>query len=266
MLAAVLAGIAFAGCEDDNIKVDTAIDNAFRQQYPDATRVEWEKKQGYYVADFRLNNTDAEAWYDRQGAWRMTERDVRYEQLPATVKTAFEAGEYSAWRIDDIDMLERPDAETVYIIEVEQGKVEYDLYYSTDGVLIKAVPDGGNSGGHQPSAVLPAVKEYIAAHYPQARIVDIDEEYNTIEVDIIDNKTPREVVFTKAGEWKYTKTEVRKADVPEVVLNALTASEYGAWRIDDIDMYQTADGDYYLFELESGSREIDLKINTNGNI
>lgn len=155
--------------------------------------------------------------------------------------------------------------ETVYIIEVEQGNIEYDLYYSPEGVLVKAVP-GEGAAGYQPADVLPVIKEFIAKKYPQARIFDIEYENGRIEVDIVDGSIPREVVFTRAGEWSYTKTEVRKSSVPATVLEALAATEYGSWRIDDIDHYLTPTVEYYIFELESGSREVNLKIDTAGNI
>lgn len=263
------AGILLVGCdkEDEGINVDQQIENAFRTQYPEATGVAWKMKSGYYVAGFRLNNEEAEAWYTSQAVWQMTETDVTYANLPQAVRSAFETGEYAKWEIDDIDKLESAGMETVYIIEVEQGDSEYDLYYSSDGVFIKAVLDKDGIGeDHLPVSILTTIKEYIAANYPQARIADIEEENNRIEVDIIDGNTPREVVFSLSGEWMYTKTEVGKSSVPAVVLNALAASEYGSWGIDDIDHYLTPATEYYLFELESGNREVNLKIDIAGNI
>lgn len=267
LVALAASGVFLTGCEDDDdgIRVDQNIENSFRNQYPDATGVKWEMKSGYYVADFRLNNADAEAWYTAQAVWQMTETDISYTDLPQAVRSAFEAGEYAGWRVDDIDKLECLDMETVYIIEVEQGDTEYDLYYSPEGVFVKAVPDGGGDD-YLPSNILPAIKEYIAANYPQARIVDIEQENSRIEVDIIDGSTPREVVFNQSGEWMHTKTEVRKSDVPAAVLSALTESTYGSWQIDDIDHYLTPTEEYYLFELESGNSEVSLKVDLAGNI
>lgn len=267
ILALAVAGMFLVGCDndDDGIKVDKAIENAFKQQYPDATRVEWEKKSDYYVASFRQNNTEAEAWYNTQAVWHMTETDVIYADLPQAVKTAFEASEYAGWKVDDIDKLECLGMETVYIIEVEQGNTEYDLYYSPEGVFIKAVADGSGSG-YLPPEILPAIKEYIATKYPQARIADIEKERNMIEVDIVDGRISRELLFTLEGEWVQTKTEVRQSDVPQIVLTAWSNSQYGSWKIDDIDHYITTTGEYYIFELESGSQEIDLKIDSEGNI
>ncbi len=271
--------ITLTGCDDDNIRVNREIEEAFRARYPHASRVEWECQRGYYVADFYQNKIETQAWFTPQAVWHMTETDVRYADLPQAVRSAFEQSEYAGWRINDIDMLEYYDRDTVYIIEVEQGNVEYDLYFSQDGVLVKVTPygDGTDNGTgnessdngtspREPSTILPAVKEWIAQHYPQARIIDIDIEHNTIEVDIVDDLTPREVIFSSDGEWLRTVTEVRQADVPAVVLDALKTSQYGSWQIDDIDHYITPTAEYYLFELESGNHEIKLKIDANGNL
>ncbi len=294
-LALVLAvsGITLVSCEKENtntLRIDREIENAFREQYSDATRVGWDFREGYYVADFWLNQVEAHAWYTPQAAWHMTETDVRYADLPQAVRDAFEASEYADWRIDDVDMLEHPDRETIYVIEVEQAKVEYDLYFTADGVLVKAVQDGagtgtgngtgsgsgsggtgdgtGTGGGssHRPTTIQESIRAWIAERYPEARIVDIETERGTIEVDIVDGRTPREVVFSSEGEWRYTETEIRQSDLPATVLDALKASQYGSWRIDDVDHRDSPTGEYYLVELESGEREVVVKIDASGNI
>ncbi len=134
-----------------------------------------------------------------------------------------------------------------------------------DAIRVEWDANNGNST-HQPSSILSAVKMFITEKYPQARIVDIENKHNTIEVDIVDDRTSREVIFTLSEEWICTKTEVRKTNIQAVVLNALNASQYGSWRIDNIDHYVTPTNEYYLLELESGNREIHLKIDINGNL
>lgn len=270
MIALAAAGFALQGCndnDDDNIAVDTAIEAAFRAQYPGATHVEWERKSDYYVADFRLDNIEAEAWYDAQAAWHMTETDITFEMLPEAVKTSFAASIYADWRVDDVDKLERKGIETVYVIDVEQGREEYDLYYSPDGVLIKAIPDTNDDhAGDLPGTLPQTIADYLAANYPQAKVVDIDVEHYGIEVDIIDGTTPRELAFTTAGQWLYTKTDVRRVDVPQAVIDVLEASEYATWWVDEIDHYLTPDAEYYKFELESGEREVEITITTDGKL
>lgn len=262
-------GLLFTGCNDDDdpISIDPAIENAFKNQYPQAKRVEWERKAGYYVAEFHQGNAETQAWYSAQAVWYMTETDMTFAELPAEIRTAFAASIYKDWRVDDVDKLQRKDLETVYVIEVEKGREEYDLYYSADGVLIKAVPDDGHdSSGYLPGAKPAQIDDYIKTHYPTARIVEVETERDRIEVDIVDGKVARELTFTLAGEWTQTKTEIRTLEVPPQILAVLAGSQYGSWRVDDVDFIETPTVDYYLFELESGDREVHLKIDTNGTI
>ena len=136
----LLASFAFTGCDDDNddnYTPDEKIVNVLQEKYPNAQRVEWELKYDHYVADFYLDNIEKEAWINAKGEWVMTESDILFNDLPQAIQTSFNESEYKDWRIDDVDMLERVELETVYVIEVEKGKQEFDLYYAEDGTLVK---------------------------------------------------------------------------------------------------------------------------------
>lgn len=53
----------------------------------------------------------------------MTETDIVYDDLPASVKQRFEAlTQYEGWKRDDVDMLERKGMEKVYVIEIEKAR------------------------------------------------------------------------------------------------------------------------------------------------
>ncbi|MDR2919390.1 MAG: PepSY-like domain-containing protein [Tannerella sp.] len=267
-LLASLACAIFAcySCNDDdnNYQPDDIVLRTFETKYPDASRIEWENKAGYKVADFRLDSYETEAWFQNDGSWLLTETDIPYNNLPQVVKTSFEAGTYASWRIDDVDKLERPDVETVFVIEVESGNQEIDLYYSEDGTLIKEINDEGNNI-YEPIPVIESIIEDINKKYPNAKILDIDNENSHLEFDILHDSTKKEVVYSN-NEWIYTKWEVRQSQVPEVVMTALKNSQYNNYRIDDIDIYEKADGLFYVFELESGNQEIKLTIKSDGTI
>jgi hypothetical protein len=216
----------------------------------------------------------------------LIETDIRYADLPQAVRSAFEASEYGTWTVDDADKLVNSvTAETIYVIDVELGGQERDLYYSADGVLIKDVADdvpgegngGGNNngGGDQPTTpptygdYQTMMENFIYGKYPNARIIGLpDYEYNSVEYDIVDGTMGREVVFNLVAEWQYTETEVRRSDIPQIVMNALLATEYGTWEIDDVSLFETAaNGDFYLFEMESrNDQERNVKISIDGTI
>lgn len=63
-----------------------------------------------------------------------------------------------------------------------------------------------------------------------------------------------------------TKTELRISALPDAVMAAIKASQYATYKIDDADFIETPDGEWYLVELESGDREVNLRIDALGNI
>ena len=200
----------------------------------------------------------------------MTETDIPYAALPETVKSAFEQGEYSGWRVDDIDKLEREGMETVYVIEVEmksQGEEkEMDLHYSAEGMLIKAVADTDNDDeGHLPPAqTSDAILAFIKEKYPDARLVETEIEYNITEVEIIHGGYYKEVLFDKDNKWISTSWDIRPDQLPSVIKQALAESQYSTYVIDDIEYFETPEGNYYLLELELGEKEVKVKMDPTG--
>jgi hypothetical protein len=90
---------------------------------------------------------DTHVWYTSNGDWQMTEYDlgVNLSALPQAVQDAFQSGQYSTWRVDDIDKYERPQ-DVFYLIEVEtKGENDRDLFYASDGTLLKDEADRENN-------------------------------------------------------------------------------------------------------------------------
>lgn len=242
LLVAAAAFLA-AGCERSDGErgsggeVSPQVLAAFAERYPGAQNVSWSMKGDYAVADFywagtrAALSTNCSAWFgNADGRWTMTETEIRFEALPQAVREAFAASEYASWRVDDrVDVLYRAgDVEPeIYVIEVEQGGREMDLYYSPDGVLVKCVADADpdcDYGDFIPAEPAASIGEYIRTHYPSARVIDVDAEYEGTEVEILDGGVKRELFFDRGAAWQYTKTGVRRADLPEAVTAAWAAS------------------------------------------
>ncbi len=140
----LVAAIFATSCDDDyNAPVDTR--NDFNKRYPTAVDVEWEKKKGKAVAEFKLNGEDCEAWYTRGGEWIMTRFDIKFSELPEAVQTAFKQGYGVEAPVDDVERLERNNADTIYYIEttvVVDGRLtDICLDYSGDGTLLRSEVD-----------------------------------------------------------------------------------------------------------------------------
>ena len=215
------------------------------------------------------------AWFENgDGAWSMTETDIRFDQLPEAVKRAFAEGEYADWRVDEVDMLDRDGVEVVYVVEVERDGREMDLYYSADGVLVKSVADAGDDydyGDFIPSRPSDGIGDFIASRYPGARVIDVDAEYEGTEVELIDaDRVKRELFFDRSDAWQYTKAELRRSELPQAVTAAWEASDYSeakGYRLDDADLYETAsEGTFYRLELESRRGDVKVKVTPEGEL
>lgn len=261
--------LAFTSCDDDdnNYLPDQTVTKAFDTKYPDAGKVEWETKSGYEVADFHISGNDAEAWFDNKGNWLMTKTEINFGLLPEAVRKDLRANEYADWKYTDFDKLERSNAATIYVIEAEQGEKEVDLYYAEDGTLIKVVNDTDDDNSHfQPTTIPQAITDAINEMYAGATIVDFDQEKNGFEVDILHNSIYKDVYFNAANEWISTEWDITEDKVPAIVMNALKASDYKNYRIEDIDQIEKPAGTFYLFELEQGDNDVEVTISAEGNI
>lgn len=142
---------AFGACsDDDEYNPDDVVKLAFEAQFPDATRVEWEKKGVYIVADCTINGRDTDVWFAVDGVWKMTETELSAVDVPEAVTLALAEKDYANWKIDNRDRLEYPAKATEYVIEVEQGVEEFDLYFSETGTLLKTVDVSNNDDTHWP--------------------------------------------------------------------------------------------------------------------
>ena len=137
VLPTVMVLFALSSCSDDDFRPEEIFQSALMGKYPDATRVEWEKKKIYVVADCIVEGKDADVWFSKNAEWKMTEIDILKNELPAAVTTSLAGSIYDTWRIDDVDLLKFPSKADEYVVEIEQGAKEILLYYSAGGELLR---------------------------------------------------------------------------------------------------------------------------------
>ncbi len=269
-LGLVLFGLLSAqscDADNDNVKVPASIETAFNTKYPHARYVEWEAKYDYYVAEFKDDGVEKEAWYNVAAEWQMTESEIAYRDLPTAVKNAYESSEYEdGWRVNDVDMLERNGMETVYVLDAEKTLTDQDvdLYYNVDGKLLKVEYDDDDE--HLPSNTLPAeIKDYLSTHFSGYSIIDVDYETIVTEVEILYSNEFKEIVFAANNNWVSTTTEKRVSDLPTAVANYINAN-YPNKRIDDVDYVETTTAEYYEVELDTEPNDTIIKIKADGTL
>lgn len=261
-LGMVIALLSMISCNDEKIVVSKEIQTAFDAVHPNAKNVRWEMEDVYYVAEFKEDNIHKNAWFTSNAVWLLSESDYRLNNLPQSVQNAFNACEYANWHVDDVDVIIRPNIETIYVIEVNQGETEVDLHFNENGDLIKIEFDTDDDQNNINLVVnLPElITNFITTNYPNAVIIDAEYEFSGYEVDIIYNQEHKELYFTPAGTWTSTVTDISLTQIPQVVLSAVQTSQYSNYHIDDVDFVETPTGNYYLVELELNDQEATLQV------
>lgn len=262
-------------CDDDDDdfrgNVPSAVQEAFDQKYSGVGRVEWDMEQGgYLVAEFMKDGREHDAWFTAGGEWVMTEIDYGrdLQALPQAVQDGYAVTTYALqnWSVDDIDEIQRPAYDNVYIIEVEQGgRPDYSLYFDINGTLIREVEeDGGGNHDDMINNSMPLeIQQFINTQYPGATVVDIDIERGGYEIDVRHDGLSKEIIFDSQYNWVMTSTDYTR-NVPADVRSAVEA-KYPGKRIDDCDYIETAAGEkYYLVDLDNYAK--DLKVTLDGQI
>ena len=108
-VAIAMMAVSLPACSDDDDNnginnVPEAFVNALKKVEPDAKDVKWETEGAYRVAEFKKNMVDYDVWFDAI---------IYYKQT----------------------------TDEFYVIEVETaGQPDMDLFYTTGGEMIKAIP------------------------------------------------------------------------------------------------------------------------------
>ena len=115
-------------------KVPSVVLNAVQAKFGNAVKIEWEKKNNLYEAEFKMDSTEYAVYIDPAGKLVMHKLDIKENELPAAVLTIIST-EYVGYKIDDAEKVEK-DGVTYYQVELEgKGKKDLELIFSADGKL-----------------------------------------------------------------------------------------------------------------------------------
>ena len=253
------AALVFSSCDDDDnvLKVPSAVENNFTQQYPDAFAVEWERDNQYAVpymkAEFKVNGVEHDAWYTYDGTWIKTEIDYN-DPLPLSVTSVLSAS-YPGYRIDEVKWVESLE-QHYFLIELERGNNEVEVSILTDGTII-FVNDNENE---VPAVVAQNFKE----RYPEAIIKEWEKEGSLLKAEFLLNSVESEAWFTYNGSWVKTKSPF-KGNLPQEIRDFLQ-EHYNGYQTDDITWVETPQYNYFEIELERGNTEIKISIHKDGTL
>ena len=108
--------------------------------------------------------------------------------------------------------------------------------------------------------------------YPDAKDVEWETDFGywkvSFEIGTPPNETDYEAWFDITGNWVRTEKEILFSALPQVITDALEASEYASAVLSasDVEYVETPDGNYYQLEILVKGVEVKLKVDEAGKI
>jgi len=119
------------------VKVPDAVNNAFKNKFPDAKDVKWEKENSKELeANFKVNNTNVSANFMLDGTWVETETTIPSAELPAAVSNAVNA-KYPGAVYSRTEKIEKPGGKILYEVNITVNGKKKELELNQDGTIAK---------------------------------------------------------------------------------------------------------------------------------
>lgn len=113
----------------------------FKQAFPDAKDVSWEKKRDLYEVEFEVGfwNNDRTAWYDQQGKRVKYKADIGKKELPEAVLNAIQKN-YKYYWIKDIEQYVA-EGKTTYEVELKSFTKDWKVVFDPSGEELSKFSD-----------------------------------------------------------------------------------------------------------------------------
>lgn len=116
-------------------QVPSIVLNSFKKEFPQASGVDWEMKNGIYEVEFEIKRLDHHLWLDAQGELVKHEQEIKARDLPAKIRQKIRSS-YKGYRITEADQLTLPDR-TLYKLELKTLTKEMNLVVDGEGQVIQ---------------------------------------------------------------------------------------------------------------------------------
>ncbi|MBE9583791.1 PepSY-like domain-containing protein [Mucilaginibacter sp. JRF] len=124
------------------IVVPAAVKSTFTKSFPNAKAVKWSKENdAEFEAEFTNGSVKQAANFKTSGTLVVTETEIKKSALPAVI-TAVVNKEFTGYKIEDIEKVEKPGKPRYYEMKVEKGEQSYLIEISPEGKILKKEKEG----------------------------------------------------------------------------------------------------------------------------
>lgn len=138
LIAAVSISVSSCAQDIPTSKVPSVVQNTVQAKFANATNTEWEKKNNFYEAEFKINKIEYTVYIDSTGKLVKHKMDMEVKDLPSAIIAAI-GRDHAGYEIDEAEKLEK-DGVIYYQVELEKkGEKDKELVFSSTGAIAAGI-------------------------------------------------------------------------------------------------------------------------------
>ena len=120
ILTALILFVSASSFAPNEEIVSAKIKSAFEKTFTSASDVKWNKSDGFYFANFKINQQVLSAAFDEEGEFLGASRNITLSQLPLSISLALQ-NDYADYTIGSVTEM-TTERQTNYYITAENSK------------------------------------------------------------------------------------------------------------------------------------------------
>lgn len=135
MAGAGLLVLAEACAQNQKEMVPDEAQSAFRNMFPNASKIGWEKEnEDEWEVEFAENGVEYSANFSTTGEWKETEHEIQLDEVPDEVRSTLDSA-FSGYKVKEAERAEKMDGIS-YEFELKKGKTVVEVAISAEGRVI----------------------------------------------------------------------------------------------------------------------------------
>jgi hypothetical protein len=135
--------LAISACQKKNDVVPENVLDNFNKAYLNAENITWEKENGYFEAEFVIDDVEMAVVFDENALIIMTEETIDQEVLPDTIKSVI-AADFANHSILEVNRIFK-DSLCFYEVELQSEEIEKEIVFSEAGMIVQTTAETEDS-------------------------------------------------------------------------------------------------------------------------
>lgn len=117
------------------VNIPEAVQNEFKQKYPEIVKLKWQNKGDNYIAIFRMEN-QMQAYFTAEGKWIKTITMLTEEDIPESISEVIYM-DYSDYAVLEFIKIEDSKGTTFQVSMADENDEKIKLKFTEEGSLIE---------------------------------------------------------------------------------------------------------------------------------